>query len=416
MDKLVTGARSLTAITAVLSVIDAVGVHAVMALNQAHGHLAKARFVASPPPSDRWYRLLEQLERDIPDLDRVSTNSYDSNAANVSEQVCELLVCAAAFFSAETSDLEDQVALLPEDPEHKTLRARLTSIANQAGHTADALLEHAEDGAWQELLDLRSSSNIAEAILGTAKRRVTNTASANVSSLTIAGPVQAQLPNVRGHTRGKRLLIAAASVLAAFSIGSLGVVHLADGREMATPPDAGHSQVVIPLTTGGIPRSDGGSTANSGSLGSHLAIPPAPDVSSDGRSMADPGSLSHLASPPPAPVDRSESRSTIDRQERSNPATWPVQPAPSGEVLGGFSNAKDLNPYCISQGFTEAYFSGGSWICRGKADGTSDTHPQWPLRMDSACEWAYGAGITVRVKQDTAGNVTSWECIRRHSG
>lgn len=259
-DKLATRPCCQTAITAVFSVIDAVGIHAVMALNQAHGHLVKARVVTGPPPSDKWYRLLGQLERDLPSTERLSASSCDNNTANVGQQVCELLVGTAAFFASEASDLEDQIALLPDDPEHKTLRARLTSIANQAGYTADALLDHAEDGAWQELLDLHDSRNIAEAVLGNGERKTANTTSRHVASLAIAGSVQTQskheprIPRPSAHSRRERrcprcapqrrqisrfriahiVLSSAAALLIAFSF-SLGWVHLGDGGGMATP-------------------------------------------------------------------------------------------------------------------------------------------------------------------------------------
>src|SRR5438105_3471708 len=46
---------------ALLATVDALALHAVISLNEAHGVLVNAGAVTSPPPSDQWYRLIEQL-------------------------------------------------------------------------------------------------------------------------------------------------------------------------------------------------------------------------------------------------------------------------------------------------------------------------------------------------------------------
>lgn len=68
------------------------------------------------------------------------------------------------------------------------------------------------------------------------------------------------------------------------------------------------------------------------------------------------------------------------------PAQTTVPPARQLVDLGGFSGSRDLNAYCRSQGFKEAYVS-GNWICRGSD--TDDLEPHADLNMFAACVWAY---------------------------
>src|SRR3954454_12217621 len=100
----VMGPRFSSMLTAILSVIDAVGVHAVMALNQAHSRLVKERVVAkgARQPSDTWYQLLEQLEGKLTEPHGwwCADGGGDAREEATDGHACELLVSAAAFFAS----------------------------------------------------------------------------------------------------------------------------------------------------------------------------------------------------------------------------------------------------------------------------------------------------------------------------
>src|SRR5689334_19115802 len=92
------------ALTKIHYVIDAVGIHAVLALNQAHSLLADARVTTGPPPSDKWYRLLEELEDGLVRADQLTTVGVDpghspfrsdDERTSVGSRACRMLVLAA---------------------------------------------------------------------------------------------------------------------------------------------------------------------------------------------------------------------------------------------------------------------------------------------------------------------------------
>jgi RNA polymerase sigma factor (sigma-70 family) len=127
--------------------------HAVLSLDEAHGHLANACTTAGALPSDRWYRLLDYFASKIV----VPESAPAIHLRRVGEQAgqfaCGLLVAAAAFLAAEANDLEDRVELLADDPQHEGIRALLSDIVDKVGDDADALIGRVEKGTWQEFFD-----------------------------------------------------------------------------------------------------------------------------------------------------------------------------------------------------------------------------------------------------------------------
>jgi len=119
-------------------------VHAVLALDEAHGHLVNARIVAVPPPSERWYRLLDQFESKVEAPESTPVGEHADRFAR------GLFVAAAAFLAAEANDLEDRISLLTGGHRQEEVRARLGYIADKVGEAADVLIGRIEDGTWQE--------------------------------------------------------------------------------------------------------------------------------------------------------------------------------------------------------------------------------------------------------------------------
>jgi len=114
-----------------LAVVDALALPAVLALDEAYGMLVNARTVTRLPPSDGWYRLIEQL-------------TQRPNGGNVKQQQRRLCVGAAAFLAAEAHYLEDHGAALSDDARHTLIRQRIHAVSDQARNAVDALIGHVE--------------------------------------------------------------------------------------------------------------------------------------------------------------------------------------------------------------------------------------------------------------------------------
>ncbi len=141
-------------IEALLAAVNAAAIHAVLALDEAHGHLVNARAVAAAPPSDRWYRLLDQFASKAAVRESASAVPFGQVSDRADLFMRDLLVAAAAFLAAEANDLEDRVELLLTDErQQEGTRALLNGIVDKVGHDADVLIGGVEDGTWQELLD-----------------------------------------------------------------------------------------------------------------------------------------------------------------------------------------------------------------------------------------------------------------------
>jgi PAS domain S-box-containing protein len=133
-----------------VAVVNVTAVHAILALDEAHGYLVNARVVAAAPPSERWYRLLDQFrsQATIPPFAPTGPLSQiDEHAGRVAR---DLFVAAAAFLAAEAGDLDDRISLLTDDRQQEQLRVRLDDIANTVGDVADTLIGRVEDGTWQD--------------------------------------------------------------------------------------------------------------------------------------------------------------------------------------------------------------------------------------------------------------------------
>ena len=130
--------------------VKAATIHAVLALDEAHGHLVNARVVAVALPSERWYRLLDQCASKA----LISQFAPGGSAAEVGERADqfarELFIAAAAFFAAEANDLEDRISLLEGDHRQKEICEKLDDIAHDVGETAEVLIGQLEDGTWQQ--------------------------------------------------------------------------------------------------------------------------------------------------------------------------------------------------------------------------------------------------------------------------
>ena len=144
MDSQASEARFAVMVSGRVAEAKSAAVHAVLALDEAHGHLVNARVVAVPPPSERWYRLLDQFESKVKAPESTLVGEHADQFAR------DLFVAAAAFLAAEANDLEDRISLLTGGHRQEKIRARLGYIADKVGEAADALIGRIEDGTWQE--------------------------------------------------------------------------------------------------------------------------------------------------------------------------------------------------------------------------------------------------------------------------
>jgi hypothetical protein len=133
--------------------VKAAAVHAILALDEAHGHLVNARVVAVPLPSERWNHLLDQFESKAGAPKTAPGGPLAEVGEHADRFARDLFVAAAAFLAAEANDLEDRISLLTDDRQHEEIRERLDNIADRVGNTADALIGRVDDGTWQEFSD-----------------------------------------------------------------------------------------------------------------------------------------------------------------------------------------------------------------------------------------------------------------------
>jgi RNA polymerase sigma factor (sigma-70 family) len=141
-------------VEALLAAVNAAAIHAVLALDEAHGHLVNARAVAAAPPSDRWYRLLDQFASKAAAHESAPAVPFGQVGERTDRFTRSLLVAAAAFLAAEANDLEDRIELLPPDErQQEGTRALLSDTVDKVCDDADVLIGRVEDGTWQEFLD-----------------------------------------------------------------------------------------------------------------------------------------------------------------------------------------------------------------------------------------------------------------------
>jgi hypothetical protein len=138
--------------------VKTIAVHAVLALDDAHDYLVNARVVAGPPPSERWYRLLDEFDSKAATLESAPAGPSAEVGERADLFARSLFVASAAFLAAEANDLEDRISLLDAGRREET-RARLDGIADKVGDAADALIGRVEDGTWQEFSDNISSGS-----------------------------------------------------------------------------------------------------------------------------------------------------------------------------------------------------------------------------------------------------------------
>jgi RNA polymerase sigma factor (sigma-70 family) len=136
-----------------LAAVNTAAVHAVQGLDEAHGHLVNARAVAAAPPSERWYRLLDQFASKAAVRESAPTARLRKVDERIDRFAHSLLVAAAAFLTAEANDLEDRIELLSDERQQEGIRALLNDIADKVCDDADALIDQVEGGTWQEFCD-----------------------------------------------------------------------------------------------------------------------------------------------------------------------------------------------------------------------------------------------------------------------
>src|SRR5918997_1228698 len=112
--------------------VQALSVHAVLALDEAHDHLVAARIVAVSLPSQRWHHLLDQIPSEVLAGQSLPTGSGTESDEHTDQFARGLFTAAAAFLAAEANDLEDRVSLLG-DHRTKELRNRLQDLVHQVG-------------------------------------------------------------------------------------------------------------------------------------------------------------------------------------------------------------------------------------------------------------------------------------------
>jgi hypothetical protein len=138
--------------------VQALSVHAVLALDEAHDDLVMARVLAVSLPSQRWHHLLDHISSEA--LARQSPPAGSGADGDEHDQFARgLFTAAAAFLAAEANDLEDRISLLDDDHRTKEIRERLENIAQQVGDAADALLAQLEHRTWRQLPESGSSES-----------------------------------------------------------------------------------------------------------------------------------------------------------------------------------------------------------------------------------------------------------------
>jgi hypothetical protein len=131
-----------------LAAVDALALPAVLALDEAHGILVNAGAVTRPPPSDGWYRLIEQLTK-------------RAGAVHFKQQQRRLYVGAAAFLASEAHYLEDHRIALPDDAGRALVRERLNDITGLVSNAVDALINHVEELDEHVPLSSQTSTSVS---------------------------------------------------------------------------------------------------------------------------------------------------------------------------------------------------------------------------------------------------------------
>lgn len=130
--------------------VQALSVHAVLALDEAHDHLVTARVVAISLPSQRWHHLLDHISSEAVAPQSSATGSGADGDEHTDRFARGLFIAAAAFLAAEANDLEDRISPLGDDHGGKEIRDRLQDIARQAGEAADTLIAQLENRIWRQ--------------------------------------------------------------------------------------------------------------------------------------------------------------------------------------------------------------------------------------------------------------------------
>jgi hypothetical protein len=139
--------------------VQALGLHAVLALDEAHDHLVTARVVAVSLPSQRWHHLLDRLTSEALASQSSPVGSGAEGDEYTDQFVRGLFTAAAAFLAAEANDLEDRISLLGDDHRTKEICGRLQDIAHEVGDAADALLAQLESQTWRQLPEITPQSD-----------------------------------------------------------------------------------------------------------------------------------------------------------------------------------------------------------------------------------------------------------------
>jgi hypothetical protein len=130
--------------------VQALSVHAVLALDEAHDHLVAARLVAVSLPSQRWHHLLDHITSEVLAGQSLLTGPGTEGDEHTDRFARVLFTAATAFLAAEANDLEDRVALLG-DHRTKELCNRLQDLVHQVGEATDTLIAQLENRTWRQL-------------------------------------------------------------------------------------------------------------------------------------------------------------------------------------------------------------------------------------------------------------------------
>jgi hypothetical protein len=143
-----------------------------------------------------------------------------------------------------------------------------------------------------------------------------------------------------------------------------------------------------------------------------------------GRSAgSDPSRLTPAATPQAqgSPALSTTAPASVPTVPTAAPSPTVPTAAPSPTLLGGFSDQHDLNHYCISLSYEEAYVSTGSalpaynnWKCRGWAGMAntvnSDQRQSDYIDFGAACRWAYQGATVTEGKPSDPSNAYTWLC------
>jgi PAS domain S-box-containing protein len=153
VDNQVIQARFGVMLGGLLAEVDAVAAHAVLALDEAHGHLINARVVVASSPSERWNRLLGQFKSKAAMSNSQPTGLFKGIGECNNRFARDLLVVSAAFLAAEANDLENHISLLVGKCQQTRICALLEDIVDKVGDTADALIGRVDNGTWNEFFN-----------------------------------------------------------------------------------------------------------------------------------------------------------------------------------------------------------------------------------------------------------------------